>query len=582
MKATRAVAAEWWRVRELRDLPIPLLNMGSMLVQDGGRWPRVNCLGIVTTIKKGGEGSQEEVSSREVVAADGMETRPVTNTSPWVAAYESIRYDDLEGAREVLMTEDMHGARGGHEIYGVSMDLAMQIEDAQLKGEEVVGFTVDKRKFFDLMDYPLVFAIWEKMGLPAGYIDAIRNFYRDLVTRYKVSGTVSRECKRANGFIQGLSGSIQAALTIMAVWDRMIKERCPGVETGGFIDDTNMRAQGQDALGKVMKAWDETKVFDQMAGMETNMSKTKAYTTVKGKEKDLKRCRKHRKDDQVKLTTEFVLVGSNIHIQGKGKGASRKARVAKTIATMDRIVASGMRMEQKTKMVGTAAVAKATFGTELEPLNSKQKLSIRRKASWVIWGKGRWLRGVTPTMNLIVKGHRVDPRQAQAYHQLTTWRRVLTKSKKLRARAEGIWQMRREQGKVGKEGDGPIAVLERTVSEIGWKWEEFGKMGRRDKCDLPFLTQEDEWWRHEVREDLRNMVWTKDADTLKRRSFKGTEGGVDHMATAELYRETANVKNRQRKAVSKSIEKKKRRRRRTSTRTEETEITNWKRRTGRS
>ena len=92
------------------------------------------------------------------------------------------------------------------------------------------------------------------MGLPVGYIEAIRSFHRDLVTRYKVSGTMSGECKRANGFIQGLAGSIQAALTIMAVWDRIIKERCPGVEMGGCIDDTNMRAQGGDALAKVMKA----------------------------------------------------------------------------------------------------------------------------------------------------------------------------------------------------------------------------------------------------------------------------------------------------------------------------------------
>ena len=34
MKGKRAVAADGWRVRELRDLPIPLLNMGAMLVQE--------------------------------------------------------------------------------------------------------------------------------------------------------------------------------------------------------------------------------------------------------------------------------------------------------------------------------------------------------------------------------------------------------------------------------------------------------------------------------------------------------------------------------------------------------------------
>ena len=86
----------------------------------------------------------------------------------------------------------------------------------------------------------------------------------------------------------GLSGSIQAAITLMAIWDRMAKAGYLGVETGGLIDDTNMRAKVEDAMIKVMKAWNESKRFDRMVGMETNKATTKAYTLIPGREKIVK------------------------------------------------------------------------------------------------------------------------------------------------------------------------------------------------------------------------------------------------------------------------------------------------------
>jgi hypothetical protein len=45
MKAKRAVAADGWRIKELRDLPDSLLEIGARLAsqveEDGGRWPKV-------------------------------------------------------------------------------------------------------------------------------------------------------------------------------------------------------------------------------------------------------------------------------------------------------------------------------------------------------------------------------------------------------------------------------------------------------------------------------------------------------------------------------------------------------------
>ena len=42
---------------------------------------------------------------------------------------------------------------------------------------------------------------------------------------------------------------------------------------------------------------------------------------------------------------------------------------------------------------------------------------------------------------------------------------------------------------------------------------------------------------------------TTESETLKRRSFHGTEGGMDHAATAELYREVVSKKGKARKAT---------------------------------
>ena len=82
------------------------------------------------------------------------------------------------------------------------------------------------------------------MGVPEEYLRAEERLYRDLVTRFKVGEAMSEEYSWTNGFIQGLSGSVQAALTIMAIWDRVVKEVDPCIRTGGVVDDANIRAQG--------------------------------------------------------------------------------------------------------------------------------------------------------------------------------------------------------------------------------------------------------------------------------------------------------------------------------------------------
>ena len=184
---------------------------------------------------------------------------------------------------------------------------------------------------------------------------------------------------------------------------------------------------------------------------------------------------------------------------------------------MDGIVSRGVCRKQKMQMAEGAALPKAVFGTELDPLGKGQRQDLRKKASWVAWGSKHWLRVAAATMNLIEKGHRLDARQAQPYHQLTVWRRMMQKSSKIRHSFERVWAERRKNKREAGKGTGPVAILEKTIEELGWSWKKDPfSFQRKCRIDLPFLGQEDGWWKHEVRGELRDMVWRNDKESRTR------------------------------------------------------------------
>ena len=79
-----------------------------------------------------------------------------------------------------------------------------------------------------------------------------------------------------------MSSSLLAAQLLMAVWAIVVEAGEDAVNTGGFIDDTNLRASGNGCVDRVAKAWTETKIFDDLAGLSTNKAKTGLLGDLKG------------------------------------------------------------------------------------------------------------------------------------------------------------------------------------------------------------------------------------------------------------------------------------------------------------
>ena len=74
----------------------------------------------------------------------------------------------------------MHGARKKHEIYDVSWSLGLHIEHETLCEGFLSGVSMDRKKFFDLLQYEVGYFILGALGAPSGVLVAAQNFYQKL------------------------------------------------------------------------------------------------------------------------------------------------------------------------------------------------------------------------------------------------------------------------------------------------------------------------------------------------------------------------------------------------------------------
>ncbi|KAJ9456779.1 hypothetical protein DIPPA_13582 [Diplonema papillatum] len=136
-----ASGVDGWRMAELRELPLPLLNALAdvmNLVEATGDWPASMTTALVSMVPK--DESQ-----------DPLHTRPITVTSAVYRLWACRRLADIVLWQEGWIEEGQKGFRPGHRIEDVLMEIGLEVEDALLDGEPLYGVALDFRKCFDMV-----------------------------------------------------------------------------------------------------------------------------------------------------------------------------------------------------------------------------------------------------------------------------------------------------------------------------------------------------------------------------------------------------------------------------------------------
>ena len=72
----------------------------------------------------------------------------------------------------------MHGPGQGHEVHDVSFALALNLEHATLAQKFLIGISMDRKKFFDFLQYEVGFYLLETLGAPEGILTAGKDRYK--------------------------------------------------------------------------------------------------------------------------------------------------------------------------------------------------------------------------------------------------------------------------------------------------------------------------------------------------------------------------------------------------------------------
>ena len=536
----RAVAADGWRVHEMKQLPLGILQLVAERyhgIEQGQAWPQINCLGCISCLPKTELDVTNPKLESGILAPDAFDTRPISNISPWTTIYSGLRFKQMAEWRENWLPASMHGARCKHETNDVAYELQLLLEYSSITHDHVAGIAFDRRKFFDLLPHDICFNILSCFGAPHTILTAERAFYSQFQCLYKANGAMSSQVRgRNNGFIQGCSFSLQASLALLSIWTRYIED-CMSpqatISSGGFLDDNNFRsvaATAPAAVALLQIAWERSQRFDTLAGIQINLSKTVCFGNTPQVRKLI--CNQFCIEPfNLKLVNSFLLVGGMITTHGRTDKIARENRVSKALARLKRGRYAPLAFNQRVLMTQTAILPVALYGCELHPLNKTEKEPLRRRVSSCLYKGHYWCRSPAENFSFALPGHRLDAVQAAIYHTLHVARRIFLRRPELFL----YYQKNFDHLSKGHTSIGPINNLFSAVTQLKCEWTSPTILVHQTGVSLNLLAASCEW-SHTVRSFLRYMVWTEKAFQNRLDMVDADPCKIDYESTVALAR----------------------------------------------
>ena len=440
----------------------------------------------------------------------------------------------------------MHGARKKHETSDVSFELQLLLEHSRVTKNHLAGITLDRRKFFDLLPHETCFNVLAALGAPQKVIVAERAFYKQFTCFYKANGAISSEVsQRTNGFVQGCSFSLQAALGLLSMWTKHVEStpvlQDTTISTGGFLDDNNMRCVAKTADAAVQgleKAWQRSLQFDALSCIQVNNSKTSCFGNTKP-------CRNFlqpafcQNEPSLKHVNSFVLVGGMVTACGFTENDNREKRVQKASNRLKRGRYAPLAFSQRVHMIQSAVMPVALFGCEIQPLTLRQCEGLRRRTASCLYKGHSWCRSPSANFTFVLPGHKVDAVQASIYHTLLTIRRILSRRPDLLTMFAEVSEKHAD----GQKSVGPTATFRAAVKSLQCTCVSPTEMQHINGNFLNLLDTVPNW-QHRLRFMLRCKVWGEKAFRNRLDMQDAAPEFIDYESTVALIRKMQKGQNK--------------------------------------
>ena len=512
MRSEQAGGMEGWRVKELKKLPVVLLDRLAVLlevVEQRGQWPSALERTLVTFIAK---------PEAERLRAEDL--RPISVMSPVYRLWAATRLKEVLTWQESWAAPGQHGARPGHGTEDVFWELALKIENSVLSGTPLYGFSLDYCKCFDKLPQKILLQLAAEMGMDKCILKPLQGMYHNLRRRFRCGGSLGQEFQATSGILQGCPLSIILLNAMVSVWCRALSAEVPASSPGAYVDDTVALASRPGVLNAALKV---TKEYEVLTGQLVHKTKSICFSTWT---QSMKRLRFG--SETLPQQQSIKTVGVTLHMQTGGTCEQTGARFqsARDIAKL--MQTPQLPFEVRSFALSTYCNPKAMYGISVVDRSRQQLQALRRDVVKGLQGGHRGRHCAEILLTLCVQGHRCDPLQAAPYLRMRMLHRMLHKRHDLQGIFAECWPA--ASTRRGK-AVGPIGFLRDAVERLGWTWVAPFKF-KTTTATVDVLQVARQEWEHIVREGARRMVWKEAAE--RRADMQGIEAGINREATQAL------------------------------------------------
>lgn len=162
-----------------------------------------------------------------------MNKRLITILPALRLAYTGARYEQLQAWQQLTMPPCIVGGIRGRTMPMLHTALRLDIDEAAVQQQELVGIKPDKAKCFDRIIPSHTCALFLAFGLPKGFVNLFSKIYKGLHRHMCYKGWMSPTATTAsNGVAQGRSLSLIAVNVQTKVWAHLLQH----------LPDISMRA----------------------------------------------------------------------------------------------------------------------------------------------------------------------------------------------------------------------------------------------------------------------------------------------------------------------------------------------------
>ena len=141
-------------------------------------------------------------------------------------------------------------------------------------------------------------------------------------------------------------------------------------------------------------------------------------------------------------------------------------------------------------------------------------------------------------MALICKGHLIDPLQLEPFTTLTNLRRGITRHTELQDTWESIHNHFKDNYNPNKSG--PVTSAIHAAKQCNWEWSTPYIMESPGLPPLHFLQGSSTWWKHQIRDGVRQALFTRIAKLGKRKDMQGISA-LEILGTTILLRNSSHL-----------------------------------------